>query len=120
MPNPVVHYEIMGRDTQRTVAFYHDVFGWDIDADNPMNYGLVLNDTDHGISGAVGGGGEPRVTVYVEVDDPAAYLRRVVEAGGTVAMDVTVVPGAVTMAQFRDLDGNLVGVVGREVPPAEG
>src|SRR5688572_23324143 len=31
MPNPVVSFEIRGRDTARLRAFYADVFGWMVD-----------------------------------------------------------------------------------------
>ena len=80
---------------------------------------MVENDADHGIAGAVGGGDEEaRVTIYIEVDDPAAYLARVVGAGGELVQDVIVIPGAVTMAKFRDPEGNVVGIVGSETPPA--
>ena len=41
MPNPVVHFEILGPDAVKTQAFYRDLFGWTINADNPMQYGLV-------------------------------------------------------------------------------
>jgi uncharacterized protein len=30
MPNPVVHFEIMGRDPERTREFYRAAFGWEM------------------------------------------------------------------------------------------
>jgi hypothetical protein len=42
MANPVVHFEIMARENVDQVRkFYADIFDWKIDANNPMNYGLV-------------------------------------------------------------------------------
>ena len=86
-----------------------------------MAYGLVEGD-DEGIGGGVGGameeGGQPYVTFYIQVDDMRAALDRIESLGGETVMDVTTIPGMVTMAQFRDLEGNLVGLVHSETPPA--
>ena len=49
MANHVVHFEILGTDGKKTQAFYGNLFGWKIDANNPMNYGLV----DCGVKGAI-------------------------------------------------------------------
>ncbi|MBD0324402.1 MAG: hypothetical protein ICV72_13605 [Aldersonia sp.] len=51
------------------------------------------------------------MTVYVQVNDPQAYLDRVERLGGRTVMPVTETPDAVTMALFADPDGNIVGLV---------
>ena len=117
MANPVVHFEVIGRDGAKLQKFYADAFGWKIDADNPMGYGMVDNE-GRGIGGGVSGGDAPAVTFYLEVDDPAAYLKKVEALGGRIVQDVTVIPGMVTMAQFADPEGNIVGIVAAEVPTA--
>ncbi len=111
MGNPVVHFEIMGTDAARTQAFYRELFGWRINADNEFNYGLVDKE-EGGIGGGVGATpeGRPVVTVYVQVPDPQAALDKAVALGAAVAMPVTEMP-MVTMALFTDPDGNLVGIV---------
>lgn len=112
MPNPVVHFEILGPDAVKTQAFYRDLFGWTINADNPMQYGLV-EAGDGGIGGGVGAtqDGSRLVTVYVQVDDIQAALDKAVALGATVVMPVLEIPGMVTFAQFADPDGNVVGLV---------
>lgn len=40
MPNPVIHFEVRGRDVEALQAFYRDAFGWDIEV-IPNGYGLV-------------------------------------------------------------------------------
>jgi predicted enzyme related to lactoylglutathione lyase len=112
MANPVVHFEIMGTDAARTQAYYRDLFGWEINADNPMNYGIVTAG-GVGIGGGVGATpmGNKMVTVYVQVPDPQAALDRAVQLGGQVVMPVTEIPGMVTFALFSDPDGNVVGIV---------
>ena len=38
MPNPVIHWEITGKDAPKLQQFYADLFGWNVDSNNPMNY----------------------------------------------------------------------------------
>jgi predicted enzyme related to lactoylglutathione lyase len=112
MPNPVVHFEIMGKESAKLGSFYSGLFGWKVDADNPMHYGMV--DTGgQGIPGGIGDepDGSNRVTVYVQVDDLQKYLDDAVSRGGSVIMPPTEIPGAVTMAMFADPAGNTVGMI---------
>lgn len=110
MPNPVVHFEVTGADAPKLQKFYADAFGWNVDTNNPMQYGLVGNE-DGGIRGGISGGEQRSVTFYIAVDDPAAYLKKVVSLGGTVVQDVMTVMDNVTLAQFADPEGNIVGIV---------
>ena len=50
MANPVVHFEVTGKDGKKLQDFYSKAFGWKIDASNPMNYGIVDN-AGQGIGG---------------------------------------------------------------------
>jgi predicted enzyme related to lactoylglutathione lyase len=120
MALPVVWFEIIGKDGKKLQDFYRKLFEWEINADNPMNYGMIEaagNGTDAG-KGSIGGGiagaqpGMPSyVTIYVQVSDPDAYLRRVEQMGGKVVMPTTEIPNMVTFALFSDPDGNMVGLV---------
>src|SRR2546422_5322378 len=68
MANPVVHFEVTGIDGKSLQDFYSGVFGWKINADNPMNYGIVdAGETGGGIGGgnSAGGGGTPPGTVFI-------------------------------------------------------
>ncbi|MGE0228240.1 MAG: VOC family protein [Dehalococcoidia bacterium] len=110
MPHPVVHFEINGRDGATLQQFYRDAFDWKIDADNPMNYGMVDN-RGEGIGGGISGGDQTSVTIYVEVPDLAAALQQIERLGGRVVQGITEVPGMVTLAMFADPEGNVVGLV---------
>ncbi|HEX5140529.1 MAG TPA: VOC family protein [Dehalococcoidia bacterium] len=112
MPNPVVHFEIIGKDGKKLQSFYSGVFGWGVDASNPMEYGMV-EAPGSGIGGGISKGqaDEHLVTVYVEVDDLQATLDKATSMGGKVIMPPTEIPGAVTMAQFEDPEGNLIGLI---------
>lgn len=77
-----------------------------------MNYAIVhAMSGDKGIGGGLGDMGEPRTTIYVEVPDPQATLDAAIAKGAEVVMPVTEIPGAVTMAIFKDPAGNTFGIV---------
>ena len=50
MPNPVVHFEIQSNMAEKLQPFYTDLFGWHIDANNPMNYGMVDTHAEEGLT----------------------------------------------------------------------
>ena len=110
----VAMFEITGRDGEALQRFYGDLFDWQIQAGvlGP-GYGLVPA-KEPGIGGGVGAsqqGVAGHVTVYVEVDDVAAYLARAEELGGRRVLPPTEIPQAGrTMAFFADPDGNVVGL----------
>jgi uncharacterized protein len=114
MPNPVIHFEVIGKDGPALQRFYGDLFGWTINADNPMNYGIVDNG-GQGINGGIGPapeGGSGHVTFYVEVEDVQASLDKAKELGGSSIFGPTEVPGGgPTIALFNDPEGHLVGLV---------
>ncbi len=114
MTRPVVHFEIIGRDGTKLQDFYRALFGWSIDANNPMNYGLVqpgIGGPEPGIGGGIAGGESPRVTIYVQVVDLNETLRKAESMGGKTVMPPSDVPGGPTLAQFSDPEGNLIGLV---------
>src|SRR5215470_224856 len=62
--HPVVHWEINARDPKALHTFYAELFGWRVNADNPMGYGLVTAGSG-GINGGIGPAqGIPGVTFY--------------------------------------------------------
>lgn len=109
--HPVVHWEITARDPQALHTFYESVFGWKIDANNPMRYGMVTAGGD-GINGGIGPAqGMPGVTFYVRVPDLDAALQRIGELGGSTVVQPTVISNMVTFAVFTDPQGNRIGIV---------
>jgi len=109
--HPVVHWEINARDPKALHGFYAELFGWKINADNPMGYGLVTAG-GNGINGGIGPAqGIPGVTFYVRVPNLDAVLRRVAEMGGSTAVPPTHIPDMVTFAVFTDPEGNRIGII---------
>jgi predicted enzyme related to lactoylglutathione lyase len=111
MANAVTHFEIHGRDGKKTQDFYATLFGWSVDADNPMNYGMVSAPDGEGIGGGIAQAmNEPMVTVYVEVEDLDATLKSAESLGGKTILPPSDVPGGPRLAQFADPDGNIIGL----------
>jgi predicted enzyme related to lactoylglutathione lyase len=114
MASPVVHFEIVGKDGESLKDFYKNVFAWEIDSDNPQNYGLVKAPESGGIGGGVGAasdGSPGHATFYIEVEDTDASLKKIEELGGKTVVPTTTIPDMVTFALFTDPEGNLVGLV---------
>jgi predicted enzyme related to lactoylglutathione lyase len=119
MGRPVVHFEIIGKDGAKLQAYYAELFGWELNADNPMNYGIVDRKSAQtpdgiGIGGGVAGGPEGydgHVTFYVQVDDVEAGMAKAESLGGTrVFGPEEIMPGLV-IGQFLDPEGHMVGLV---------
>ena len=116
MGNPVVHFEIMGKDAGRLRAFYRDAFDWRIGepmAGSPVDYSLVEKDGD-GITGGIGVAPEGyggHVTFYVHVPNIAASLEKIKSLGGETMMGPDQVPGGPVIALFKDPEGHVVGLV---------
>ena len=119
MGQPVVHFEVIGSDGDRLRSYYADLFGWQIDANNPMNYGIVaregnVNAEGVGIGGGIGAapeGYDGHVTFYVEVPDVEAALAKAESLGGSRMMGPEAVMEGVEIGQFKDPEGHTVGVV---------
>jgi hypothetical protein len=121
MGAPVVHWEIHAREASRLHTFYADLFGWKVDANNPMNYGMVDTGSKSGAQGGIPQRNEQSppqsLTIYAEVDDPAQYLIKAESLGGRVVQPLTEVPNMVTFAMFSDPEGNVIGLVKAAPPP---
>jgi uncharacterized protein len=119
MGQPVVHFEIVGKDPEALQRYYSELFGWSINADNPMRYGIVDRDGNTtsegvGIGGGVGGGPEGyegHVTFYVEVPDVEASLAKAESMGGTRVMGPDEVMEGLVIGMFTDPEGHLIGVI---------
>lgn len=118
MGQPVVHFEITGRDGEALKRYYAELFGWEINSDNPMNYGMVdreqnLSDDGIGIGGGISTamGGEGGVTVYVQVPDVEAALARAESLGGTRLMGPDRVMEDLVIGVFHDPEGHQIGVM---------
>ncbi|MBI5473707.1 MAG: VOC family protein [Ignavibacteriae bacterium] len=121
MGAPVVHWEINSNNAERLQEFYAKLFGWNVNSNNPMHYGLVNTGTEKGAQGGIGQNDPnqpagPPVLFYMEVPDLQETLNKAVSLGGTIVMQPMEIPNMVTFALFRDPDGNTLGIVKSEEP----
>ena len=125
MGQPVVHFEVIGKDPAGLRDYYGELFGWEFDTSSPvseavsepMNYGFVDGSTTSdgtGIPGGVGGGAgyDSHVIFYVGVPDVEVALRKAESLGGTRRLGPARAPTGLVVGHFTDPEGNLIGVAG--------
>ncbi len=114
MGNPVVHWEMMSKNPEKVTAFYTKIFGWKVQNLPHMSYHLV----EAGEGGIGGGIFKPdregpwpgNLTLYVAVDDLAAFRKKIVAAGGKIDVEEQEVPGMGWLCLFTDPDGRMMGL----------
>ena len=119
MGQPVVHFEVVGKDGGKLQSYYSDLFGWEINADNPMNYGMVQRDGNVNADGAGIGGGigaapdgyDGHVTFYIEVHAVEAALAKAESLGGSRIMGPETVMEGLEIGLFSDPEGHIIGVL---------
>jgi len=117
MSQPVVWFEVNGKDGAKLQSFYGKLFGWKIDASNPTKYGLVEATNGRGIPGGVGYFDErvhARVTFYVSTANIPDSLAHAEKLGGKTLMPRTKLPGGTVLGMFADPEGNAIGLVEEE------
>ena len=126
MGQPVVHFEIIGKDPAKLRSYFGELFGWEFDTSSPVaepvseprNYGFVNRNTTSdgtGIPGGVGGGMgyDGHAIFYVGVSNVEAALQKAESLGGTRQMGPEKNPGAdLVVGHFTDPEGNLIGLAG--------
>jgi predicted enzyme related to lactoylglutathione lyase len=120
----VVHFEIQADDLERAKAFYGSAFGWEF-----QDYGHVTGspywgviagpEEEPGINGglllrpATAPAAEQGTNAFVatiNVEDFDATERRILEAGGQVALPKMALTGMAWQGYFLDTEGNTFGV----------
>jgi hypothetical protein len=125
MGQPVVHFEIIGKDPAKLRDYFGELFGWEFGLPSPVSaavsdpasYGFVDRMTTSdgtGIPGGVGGGAgyESHAVFYVAVPDVEAALAKAESLGGKRLMGPERAPSGLVVGHFADPEGNLVGVAG--------
>lgn len=114
MGRPVVHFEFWSKQPDTVADFYRQVFDWNINHVPEMNYHMA----DPGGQGGIGGGimtpqqGDwpSDMTFYIDVEDLAAYGKKIVAAGGAMVIEEMEVPGVGALSLFKDPDGRVIGM----------
>jgi predicted enzyme related to lactoylglutathione lyase len=112
----VVHFGIPVDDPERAVAFYQNVFGWEINKwDGPQEYWLATTgpDTEPGINGGLTRRQSAGDVTANTIDVPSVdeFVAKVTQNGGELVLPKTALPGIGYMAFCRDTEGNAFGLM---------
>lgn len=115
MGHPIVHWELMSKEPAKVAAFYEKLFGWKIQNLPEMNYRMVETGGEGGINGGIlkperAGPWPGNMTLYIAVDDLAAYREKIVAAGGEIHVEEQQVPGRGAFCLFTDPEGRMMGL----------
>ena len=122
--NSLVHFEIHASDPEVSVAFYKEVFGWDIKKweGGQIEYWMVMTcpkDAPNAINGGLirRKGPAPKdgdcVNGYVctmIVEDFEATWAKALKAGATVALPKMALAGMAWQGYLKDPDHNIFGI----------
>ena len=113
MGQPVMQWQILAKNPDQLSQFYSQVFGWKVNADNALGYRTIDTDARRGISGGIWPAppeGRGMVTLYIEVDDVAEYVRQATTHGASIIMPPQKLPDGDEMAVILDPEGIPVGL----------
>lgn len=115
--NPVTQFQILSKEPDATARFYGDLFGWRVDANNPLGYRRITTASDAGDSIGINGGIWPApqqapnfVQFFVTVKDVTAAIKKAEQLGAKVLIPATVLPEGETMAVLHDPQGMSFGI----------
>ena len=111
--NPVTQFQILSTAPDATARFYTDLFGWTVDAANPMGYRQLLTGSAEGIQGGIWPAppqANTFVQLFITVEEVAAAVKRAEHLGAKLLIPPTVLPQGECMAVLRDPQGMSFGV----------
>lgn len=118
MVNPVFHFEIPVTDMDRAVAFYQDVFGFELRRETVDGYEMAFfprDDEQPGASGSLAKGDVYKPShdgslIYFDVEDIDTTLARAARHGSKVLYTKTDLGEAGFVAEFEDSEGNRIAL----------
>jgi predicted enzyme related to lactoylglutathione lyase len=117
VPNPVFQFQMLSKQPDEAAKFYTQLFGWSVDANNPMNYRRVDTGTQEGIQGSIWPAlpeAQNSVQLFVEVDGVAKYAGEATRLGARVLIPPTPLPEGESMAVLLDPQGMSFGIYRRK------
>jgi predicted enzyme related to lactoylglutathione lyase len=120
----VVHFEIQADDVERAKSFYAAAFGWSFEDHSPVAgttyWGITTGSQDQpGINGGLlqrpvpapaPAQGTNAYVCTIGVTDYDATERRILDAGGRVALPKMALPGMAWQGYYLDPEGNTFGI----------
>jgi len=123
--NRVVHFEIQAENPERAIAFYKKVFGWKIEKweGSDMEYWMVMTAEKDSKEPGINGGllkrpaktppqecGANAFVCTMQVENFDETAKKIIAAGGIVAMPKFAIPKMAWQGYFLDTEGNTFGI----------
>jgi uncharacterized protein len=113
MANPVMQFQILSKDPDQAAKFYSELFGWKVDANNPMGYRRIDTGSKEGIQGGIWPAPPQAPTfaqLFIAVADVKSSAEKAVQIGAKLLIPPTVLPEGDEMAVLHDPQGMSFGL----------
>jgi predicted enzyme related to lactoylglutathione lyase len=108
MAHPVMQFQILSKTPDETARFYSALFGWTVDANNPLGYRQIDTGTSAGIQGGIWPAPPQSpnfVQLFMGVDDVPAAVKKAEDLGAKLIIPPTTLPEGDEMAVLLDPQG---------------
>lgn len=116
MSNPVIQFQILSKVPEESARFYSDLFGWTVNADNPLGYRQISTGAQDGIQGGIWPAPPQApnfVQLFIAVENVALVCEKAERTGAKVIIPPTGLPDGSEMAVLHDPQGISFGIVKR-------
>lgn len=116
MGNPVTQFQILSKAPDETARFYSSLFGWTVNADNPLGYRTINTGSQNGIQGGIWPAPPQApnfVQLFMTVDNVRTLVEKAETMGAKLIIPPTSLPDGGEMAVMHDPQGMSFGIVKR-------
>jgi predicted enzyme related to lactoylglutathione lyase len=109
----VTLFQIISKDAEATARFYSGLFGWTVDANNPIGYRRIDTGSADGIHGGIWPAPPQApgfVQLFTAVDNVAEAVKKAESLGAKTLIPPTVLPEGDEMAVMLDPQGMSFGL----------
>jgi len=113
MGDPVMQFQMLSKNPEDTGRFYSELFGWTIDANNPMGYRRIDTGSAEGIQGGIWPAPPQApnfVQLFVKVEHVRSAVQKAEALGAKVLIPPTLLPEGDEMAVLHDPQGMPFGL----------
>lgn len=108
MSHPVMQFQMISKEPEQTATFYGELFGWKIDANNPLGYRRIDTGSAEGIQGGIWPA-PPQAAAFVQlfvgVEDVRGSVASAEKLGARTVIPPTTLPEGDEMAVMLDPQG---------------
>lgn len=113
----VIHFDIDAKDPDRAIKFYESIFDWKFEKwEGPMEYWMISTGekSDPGIDGGMSKRKDSTgvtTSVTIDVKSIDIVMKKIQDFGGEITQQKMAIPGVGWFAQFKDTEGNILGLM---------